>query len=64
MAEKKKKRNWIKGAIKHPGAFRRWAKARGMSMGEAIQSGKKSKNPTTHREAHLAQTLKRLRKRK
>lgn len=56
--------NWIKGAIKHPGALR--AKA-GVKAGEKIPEKKltqmaHSSNPTTRRQANLAKTLKGIHK--
>ena len=62
MAGKKKK--WIKGAIKHPGALH---KVLGVKKGEKIPESKlekaeNSKNPTTAKRAHLAETLKKMHK--
>jgi hypothetical protein len=59
MAEKK---NWIAGAIKHPGALR---EKLGVKKGEKIPAkklaaAKKSKNPTTRKQANLAETLKKM----
>ena len=56
--------NWIKGAIKHPGALH---KALGVKKGEKIPEAKlkkaeKSKNPTTRKRAVLAETLKKMHK--
>ena len=64
MAEDK---NWIQGAIKHPGAFTKKAEERGMSTSEL--AAKVTANPdeydkTTVRQANLAKTLKKLRKHK
>ncbi len=58
------KDNWIKGAIKHPGALR---KTLGVKDGERIPSAKlkkaeHSKNPTTAKRARLAETLKKMHK--
>lgn len=55
---------WIKGAIKHPGALR---EKLGVKKGEKIPQSKlkkaeHSKNPTTRKQAQLAETLKGLRK--
>jgi len=55
--------NWIKGAIKHPGAFSAKAKRAGMSTSAYAQKEKHA-GGTLGREANLAQTLGRLRKRK
>jgi hypothetical protein len=63
MARKKK---WIQEAIKKPGAFTEWCKRQGFSgvTKECIEMGKRSSNPTTRRRAHLAETLKKLAKRR
>ena len=62
MAEKKKK--WIAGAIKHPGALH---KELHVKKGEKIPEKKlkkaeHSKNPTTRKRAVLAETLKKMKK--
>ena len=63
MAAKKKKKNWIAGAIKKPGALR---KSLGAKEGEPIPSGKLNaaakKGGTLGRRARLAQTLKKMKK--
>jgi hypothetical protein len=56
--------NWIKGAIKHPGALH---KTLGVPQGKKIPTAKlekaeHSKNPTTRRRAALAETLKAMHK--
>lgn len=56
-------KNFIAGAIKHPGALR---KSLGVKAGERIPAKKltaaeHSKNPTTRKRANLAKTLGRLR---
>lgn len=61
MAEK-----WIQKAIKHKGSLR---KALHVKKGENIPQAKlkkaeHSKNPTTAKRAHLAETLSHLRKKK
>ena len=61
MAEKK---NFIKDAIKHPGALR---KSLHVKEGEKIPQSKlkkaeHSKNPTTRKRAVLAETLKKMHK--
>ena len=57
--------NWIKGAIKHPGAFKKKAKAAGMSTSayanKVTKKGSKASS-TTKRQANLAKTLGKLRK--
>ena len=56
-------KNWIKGAIKHPGALHR---ALGVPEGEKIPAGKlaaaKEKGGRVGRMANLASTLGRLHK--
>jgi len=57
-------KNWIKGAIKKPGALR---KSLGVKTGEKIPAAKlkkaeHSKNPTTAKRARLAETLKGFKK--
>ena len=49
-------KNWIKGAIKHPGALTAKAKAAGESLSQFMKEG--HKDPTTRREVALARTLK------
>lgn len=53
--------NWIKGAIKHPGAFKAKAKAAGESTSKYAQSKKHAKGKTGS-QARLALTLSKLRK--
>ena len=53
------KKNWISGAIKHPGALH---KSLGVPEGEKIPAKKMEKaehssNPTTRKRAALAETL-------
>lgn len=60
MAEK-----WIASAIRRPGALR---KKLGVKSGKNIPASKlaaatRSKNPRTRKQARLAQTLRRLRRR-
>lgn len=64
MAEDKK---WIQGAIKHPGAFTKKAEAAGKTVKE--YAAEVSANPEKHdektvRQANLAKTLSKLRKKK
>lgn len=63
MAAKKKK-NWIQGAIKHPGTLR---KTLGAKKGANIPTSKLRSaakgNGTTAKRARLALTLKKMRKR-
>lgn len=62
MAEKK---NWIQGAIKRPGAFTKKAKAAGKSVAgyakSVLSEGSKA-STRTKRQAALAQTLSKMRK--
>jgi hypothetical protein len=58
-------KNWIAGAIKHPGALH---KSLGVPAGEKIPEKKlvkaeHSDNPTLAKRANLAETLKKLHKR-
>lgn len=59
------KKNWIQGAIKKPGALR---KTLGVKKGKDIPASKlkaaaKGKyGPKTEKRAHLAETLKKMRK--
>lgn len=55
--------NWIAGAVKHPGAFTKKAKAAGMSVaGYAARVTKAGSgaSTTTKRQANLAKTLRGL----
>jgi len=59
-----KGKNWIQGAVKHPGALHRQL---GVPAGEKIpasklKTAKHSDNPTLRRRANLAETLKGMRK--
>lgn len=58
---------WIQGAVKHPGAFSKKAEEAGMSTAE--YAAKVSSNPDeyderTVKQANLAKTLTKLRKKK
>jgi len=61
-----KKRRWIQEAIKKPGAFTEWCRRQGFSgvTRECIEKGKRSSNPTTRRRAYLAETLRKLSKKR
>lgn len=55
--------HWIQGAVKHPGAFTRKAKAHKMSVpkyAEEVKSGKENASDTTKKQATLAQTFEKL----
>ena len=58
-----KKGNWIKKAIKNPGALTRKAKAAGQTP-SAFASAHKTDKGTTGKQARLAITLGKLRKKK
>lgn len=62
MAKRRKK--WIAGAIKHPGALTRKAKAADMTVAEFIAHPPKGISATTRRQINLAKTLKKLRPKK
>lgn len=56
--------HWMQGAVKHPGAFTRKAKAHHMSVpsyAAAVMSGKSKASTQTKRQASLAQTFAKLR---
>jgi hypothetical protein len=67
MARKKKKKNWISGAISHPGSFKAAAKRAGMSTSKfaskVLKKGSKA-STTMKRRAALAKTLGKMRKKK
>lgn len=59
MKKASSKKNWIKGAIKKPGALR---ESLGVKKGEKItekmlDKAEKSKSPLTRKRASLAETL-------
>jgi hypothetical protein len=64
---RQKKTKWIQGAIERPGAFSAKAKAAGMSVQEyANKVTKKSSRASTRtkRQANLAKTLGKMRRKK
>lgn len=67
ISEMKKGGNWIQGAIKRPGAFSAKAKAAGKSTAayakSVLKEGSKA-STRTKRQAALAQTLGKMRKKK
>lgn len=65
MASKKSKK-WIQKAIKKPGSFTAYCKSKGYSgvTSACIEEGKKSKNPTIRKRAVLAETLRKLSRKK
>ncbi len=56
--------NWIKGAIKHPGALHKdLGVPKGQKIPEAkLEKAEKSNNPTLRKRAKLAETLGRMHK--
>jgi hypothetical protein len=67
MAKLRRKKKWIQEAISRPGAFTAKAKAAGKSVSEyAAQVTKEGSKASTltKRQANLAKTLKKLRRRK
>ncbi|DAD54674.1 TPA: hypothetical protein [Aquificae Joseph's Coat Spring virus] len=66
MAKKKAGKDWIQGAVKHPGAFTEWCEKQGFNgvTQECIEKGKKSSNETTRRRAVLAETFKKMGKKR
>lgn len=50
-------KNWIQGAIKHPGALTRQAKAAGKSVAGFIANPPKGITATTKKRIALAKTL-------
>jgi hypothetical protein len=50
-------KKWIQGAIKHPGALTRKAKAAGMTVAQYEAHPPKGISSTTKREIALAKTL-------
>lgn len=67
MTRRRKKRKWIKGAIKRPGAFSAKAKRAHMSTSayahKVLRKGSRA-STRTKRQARLALTLGRMRRRK
>jgi hypothetical protein len=53
---------WIQGAIKHPGALTRQAKAAGKTVSEFCSSLPAGASSTTKRRCALAGTLKKMNK--
>lgn len=60
-------KNWIKGAIKNPGALKKKAKEsgglkkNGTIKESYLDKAENSKNPKTRKQAVLAKTLKKMR---
>ena len=59
-----KKKNWIKDAVKRPGALRKKLNVKkGKNITTAqLNKAAKSKNPRTRKQANLAKTFKKMRK--
>ncbi len=57
-------KKWIAGAIKHPGALTKKAKAAGMSVSAYIANPPKGISTQTKRQINLAKTLKSLPRRR
>lgn len=55
-------KKWIQGAIKHPGALTKKAKAAGETVSQFIANPPKNASPQTIRQINLAKTLKKLNK--
>lgn len=55
-------KNWIKGAIEHPGALRKALKVKkGENIPESkLKKAEESKNPTMRKRAILAETLRKM----
>jgi hypothetical protein len=51
-------KNWIKGAVKHPGALTTKAKAAGKSVSAFVAHPPKNASAQTKRQIALAKTLK------
>ena len=56
--------NWIQGAIKHPGALTRKAKAKGKTVAQMIASPGKNISSTIKHQIALAKTLRKMRRKK
>ena len=59
------KKDWIKGAVKRPGAFTKKAKAAGMSVqqfAKHVDANKDKYSTRTERQANLAQTFSKMKK--
>jgi len=53
----KKKKNWIAGAIKHPGALTRKAKAQGMTPKQFCSQPKSSLSPRSKKQCQLMRNI-------
>lgn len=59
-------KKWIQEAVQKPGSFTAYCKGKGFNgvTAECIAMGKRSKDPTTRRRAHLAENLRKLGKKR
>jgi len=57
MAEGKKKKRWIKSAIKHPGRETARAKEHGVSVHQQMETDSHSKNPSLRSAGNLGLRL-------
>lgn len=58
-------KNWIKGAVKRPGAFTRKAESRGLTVAQfaaKVRANPDRYDDTTVRQANLARTLRKISK--
>ena len=53
-------KHWIQGAIKHPGALTRKAKAAGETVAQYIANPPKNASPQTIKQINLAKTLRNM----
>ena len=62
----KKKEKWIQEMDLKEGAFEKWCKMHGFKgvTKKCIEKGKKSKNPKTRKRAVLAETFKKIAKKR
>lgn len=60
LLAKKRKKNWIQGAVKKKGALTKKAKSKGMSISEYCNQGNLSTK--SKRQCALAKTLRKMRK--
>lgn len=54
------KKHWLQGAIKHPGALTRKAKAAGQTVSEYINEPHPNASTQTRHQIALAKTLRRM----
>jgi len=59
MKKKQSKKKWIQGAVRHPGALTKKAKAAGQTVSQYCKGKKKG---TTAKQCNLAKTLKGMHK--